>query len=254
MIIDYNSLQNKDARIHVVAYNKHIYSPDDVKRTGNSKALVHEAGKLFDFHQGFRIAGGLAIYAHNVGCERYNADVDINIDESHFLDVVSIAEKKGYVLCRQAQREIRQGVRLCVFEEITPRDFISKKPDERIVLLKTDADPKGSPINIIDVFISYIDKAGWECTYDKRLSPIIPVKECALSNISFPEGNVRLLPLEYIATLKSILISDIDRLGAGNKLDFVKNKFDLNNVLKLLDSGFREKLKEIMEKRKKIRG
>ena len=245
-----NLLWNKENKIYIISYKK----VENTKISSNKKnkkeimKLVERIADLFNFHKAVRITGSLSIYTQIPNKSRLISDVDININELNFIHITKLITKKGYSLCRLAQRELKDGIRTCVFEEIKPSEFIIRKPSVRTVFLKKNIfkqNHKKSPLDIIDIFVNYIDKNNWECTYDHRINPIIP--EEFEKEIILPKGNIRTVSLKYMA----ILLKNEDLFGIGNKLDREKNKYDLNVILKNIKNA--EEIKEILKKRKTIK-
>lgn len=250
MQIDYRLLWDTSNPIHIVTYRKRIFDP--AKNGDNPRELAKATGELFDFNQGYRLSGALSVYAQ-VNSNRNVADVDVCIDEDNFQEVVQLGIEKGYSFCRLAQRELRGGIRTCIFEEIPTEQFLKRKPSVRAVLLNRNVQDEYLPLDIVDVFVGYVDGWGWENTYDHRLSPIIPTTFPTETILEYEGGNVRTVSLEYMATVKAILIEDESIFGAGNKLDREKNEFDLENILRNLKADFSDKLKEILQERRKRR-
>jgi len=250
MQIDYRLLWDKSNPIHVVTYRKRVF--DSTKNRDNPKELARLTGELFDFNQGYRLAGALSVYAQ-IDSSRNVSDIDVFIDEDKFQEVVCIGIDKGYSFCRLAQRELREGIRTCIFEEIPAEQFLQRRPSVRAILLNRDVQGRYQPHDIVDVFVGYVDGQGWENTYDHRLSPIIPTTFPTEAMLEYDRGNVRAVSLEYMAAVKAILIEDEAIFGVGNKLDREKNEFDLENILKNLDADFSDKLKGILQERRKRR-
>lgn len=250
MEIDYNLLWNKSNPIHVVTYQKRVFDPS--KKGDNPRELAKATGELFDFNQGYRLTGGLSIYAQ-IDSNRSVADADICVDENHFQEVIQAGIDKGYSFCRLAQRELKEGIRTCVFEEVPAEQFLQRKPSVRAVLLNRNAKEGFSPLDMVDIFVGYTDEQGWENTYDHRLSPIIPKSFPTETVLKYERGNVRAVSLEYMAAAKKILIEDEAIFGVGNRLDREKNEFDLENILRNLKADFSDKLKKILQERRKRR-
>jgi hypothetical protein len=248
MELDYDLLWDKSNPIHVATYRKRIFDP--TKNGDNPRELAKSTGELFDFNQGYRLTGALSVYAQ-IDSDRNVADVDICVDENKILEVVQVGIDKDYSFCRLAQRELREGIRTCVFEEIPTEQFLQRKPSVRAVLLNRSVQEKYKPLDIVDVFVGYTDKQGWESTYDHRLSPIIPNTIPTEAKLEYGGGNVRTVSLEYMAAVKAILIEDEAIFGAGNKIDREKNEFDLENILRNLKADFSDKLKEVLKERRK---
>jgi len=251
MQLDYKLLWDKSNPIHVATYRKWIFDP--TKNGNNPKELASATGELFDFNQGYRITGALSVYAQ-IDSNRNVNDVDVCIDEDKLLEVVQVGIDKDYSFCRLAQRELRDGIRTCIFEEIPAEQFLQRKPSVRAVLLNRNTQDNGyTPLDIVDVFVGFTDRQGWENTYDHRLSPIIPTTFPTEKVLQYEKGNARAVSLEYMAAVKAILIEDEKIFGVGNKLDKEKNEFDLENILRNLETDFSDKLQKILEERRKRR-
>ncbi|MGE0792905.1 MAG: hypothetical protein AB7V77_01850 [Candidatus Woesearchaeota archaeon] len=248
MRLDYNCLWDKNNKVHIITYNKNIFDPNKIGEL--PRKLIEETGKFLEFNQGYKICGSLAIYSQ-ININRYIADVDIAIDENNFLEIVKIAMDKDYSFCRLAQRELRAGIRTCIFEEISAEQFLQRRPSVRTVLLNRSVRDKYKPTDIVDVFVNYVSKEGWENTSDHRFNPIIPTKFPIEVTLNFENGNVKVASLEYMAVIKSILIENEEIFGIGNKVDREKNKFDLQNILENVGINFSNELKEILKERLK---
>lgn len=246
MQLNYDLLWDKSNPIYIATYRKRTLDPTN---NGNrSKNLAKETGRLFDFNQGYRVTGALSVYAQ-IDSNRNVSDVDICINEDNFLEVVQTGISKGYAFCRLAQRELKGGIRTCFFEEIPPEQFLQRKPSVRAVLFNRNIQDLYNPLDIVDVFVGFVDEQGWENTYDHRLSPIISTTFPTEARLEYEGGIVRVVSLEYMAAVKAILIQDEDIFGIGNRLDREKNEFDLENILRNLKADFSNKLKEILRER-----
>jgi len=168
MEINPNLLWSKDNVTYAVAYPKRVFDIDNLGEN-NATQLAVQAARLFDYHKGLRITGALGIYSQISGAGRRLSDIDVLVDESSFREVISLAQNKGYAFCRLSQRELKDGTRKCIFEEVSTDDFLVRKPSVRAVLLRKDRAQSHEQLcakDLIDIFVGYVDKEGWERTYD----------------------------------------------------------------------------------------